>query len=174
MATTVTVYDFLSNESSTKWKGLLQSALRRVNASCMRQLCVCIYVTNTFGHIYHFVHIPPTLLWTHLSVFCYMYILAVYVSVCVCVCASLQKSWHLRYCGLQSLSLIIKAGNCGSRTICNAFFFNFLCNTFFWCNGCECTIGQLRPLPCMCKWIICFFRDYGNLRPYQLFDHWEF
>jgi len=30
MATTVTVYDFLSNESSTKWKGLLQSALRRV------------------------------------------------------------------------------------------------------------------------------------------------
>lgn len=86
MATTVTVYDFLSNESSTKWKGLLQSALRRVNASCMRQLCVCIYVTNTFGHIYHFVHIPPTLLWTHLSVFCYMYIQAVYVSVCVCVC----------------------------------------------------------------------------------------
>jgi len=86
MATTVTVYDFLSNESSTKWKGLLQSALRRVNASCMRQLCVCIYVTNTFGHIYHFVHIPPTLLWTHLSVFCYIYIQAVCVSVCVCVC----------------------------------------------------------------------------------------
>ena len=86
MATTVTVYDFLSNESSTKWKGLLQSALRRVNASCMRQLCVCIYVTNTFSHIYHFVHIPPSILWTHLSVFCYMY-----SSVCVCVCLCVRQ-----------------------------------------------------------------------------------